>query len=184
MKRYNRNTNTRLISFFIFIFLIPLGALAQEKESKTYDPDTLLAATKELMSVARYCALITLDQSGHPNVRMMDPFPAEDDLVVWFGTNKYSRKVQEIRDDSRVTLYYQLPGAGGYAVIRGEASLVDDPKKIERYWKKEWEQFYPDRKDTYLLVKVIPKQLEIIDYKHQIAGESNTWTVPSLELKE
>jgi len=183
MKRSQGNAATKMILIFALGFLLPLGSLAQEIQGSTFDPDTLLFAAKELMKATRYCALITLDESGHPQVRTMDPFTPEEDMVVWFGTNSYSRKVKEVRNDSRVTLYYEAPGGVGYVVIRGEAYLVNDPEIKEIYWKKEWEQFYPDQKENYLLIKVIPKKLEIVDYKHNIIGESKTWAVPSLEFE-
>ena len=147
-----------------------------------YERDTLIAAAKEIMQATRYCALITLDNSGHPQVRMMDPFSPGEDMVVWFGTNISSRKVGEIRKDSRVTLYYEAPEDNGYVVIQGNASLVDDPEKLEQYWKEEWNQFYPDKSSTYALIKVIPYRLEVIYYKFGISGSSKTWAVPFIEF--
>jgi general stress protein 26 len=155
---------------------------AQDTELTVYDRDTLISAAKEIMETARYCALITLDKSGHPQVRTMDPFATSDDMVVWLGTNVTSRKVREIRNDSRVTLYYEAPNGGGYVVLQGNACLKDDPEKTVKYWKEEWDEFYPDKNSTYTLIKVIPKKLEIIYYKHGIIGSSKTWAVPYIEF--
>ena len=33
---------------------------------------------------------------------------------------------------------------------------------------------YKDRKENYLLIKVIPKKLEVLDYKHGIFGNKKT----------
>ena len=103
-------------------------------------------------------------------------------MKTWLGTNKDSRKVREIRNDSRVTLYYNAPNGSGYAVIQGNAYLIVDPEKTEKYWKEEWEEFYPDKNATYMLIKVIPERLEVISYMHGITGSTATWAVPSADF--
>ncbi len=182
MKKYIRCANVGSIILSVVILLCPLRIWAQDTELSNYERDTLITAAKEIMETTRYCALITLDKSGHPQVRTMDPFSPNEDMVVWLGTNINSRKVREIRIDSRVTLYYEAPNGSGYVVIQGNAYLVDDPEKIEKYWKEEWDEFYPDKDSTFSLIKVIPKKLEIIYYKHGITGSSKTWAVPHIEF--
>ncbi len=179
---YIRNASEALIIFSVVILLCPLRILAQDSQLANYARDNLITAAKEIMETTRYCALITLDKSGHPQVRTMDPFSPNVDMVVWLGTNVNCRKVREIRIDSRVTLYYEAPNGSGYVVIQGNACLIDDPEKIEKYWKEEWDEFYPDKNSTYTLIKVIPKKLEIIYYKHGITGSSETWAVPHIEF--
>ena len=170
-----------LILSMLFV-LGPSRIWAQDTVTTVHEGDMLIRAAKELMEIARYCALVTLDSSGHPQVRTMDPFRPTEDMVVWMGTNANSRKVSEIRADPRVSLYYQAPDGGGYVVIQGTAYLTDDPEKTEQYWKKEWEAFYPDKDATFLLIRVIPKKLEIISYGHDISGSSKTWAVPLVEF--
>ena len=182
MKKYLRDARIGSIIFFVIILLCPLRIWAQDTEAPNYERDTLISAAKEIMGAARYCALITLDKSGYPQVRTMDPFLPDQDMIVWLGTNKNSRKVSEIRNDSRVTLYYEAPKGNGYAAIQGIAYLTDDPEKKEKYWKEEWAGFYPDKKSTYTLIKVIPKKLEIIYFKRGITGAPETWTVPHIEF--
>jgi general stress protein 26 len=113
----------------------------------------------------------------------MDPFAPEEDMVIWLGTNSKSRKVQEISNDPRVTLYYADPEGGGYVAIAGTARLVDDPEEKARWWKEAWEAYYPNREDTYLLIMVAPEKLEILSYGHGITGDSETWRIPCIEFK-
>ena len=170
------------IIFSVVILVSPMRIWAQDTEFTHYERDNLIAAAKEIMETTRYCALITLDPSGHPQARTMDPFLPAEDMVVWLGTNVNSRKVREIQLDSRVTLYYNAPNGDGYVVIKGNGYLVDDPQTKEKYWKEEWDAFYPQKNSTFTLIKVIPKELEIIDYRHGITGSSNTWAVPHIEF--
>jgi general stress protein 26 len=134
------------------------------------------------MSETRYCALITLDETGHPQARTMDPFPPDSNMTVWFGTNSDSRKVKEILNNSKATLYYEAPDARGYVVLKGNAFMVDDSDKKLKHWKPEWKIFYPESKENYTLIKFIPEKLEIVDYKNKIVGDSDTWKVPGLKL--
>ena len=182
MKKCVRVAGAGVLIFSVFIFLCPSGIWAQDAKSDQFERDTLISAARELMETARYCALITVDNTGHPQVRTMDPFSPGEDMVVWMGTNVNSRKVGEIRGDSRVTLYYEAKNGGGYVVLKGNGFLIDDPEKVEIYWKAEWDQFYPDKYSTYTLIKVVPEELEIIDYKHGITSSSSIWSVPHLKF--
>jgi len=157
---------------------------AQDGADLVSSRDTLIAAAREIMTAARFNALITLDESGHPRVRTMDPFPPDEAMVVWFGTNRRSRKVKEIANDPRVTLYYASPEADGYVSVHGTARLVDDPAEKARRWKEEWTQFYPDRETSYLLIEVVPTRIEVVNYRRGIVGDPDTWTPASIELPD
>jgi len=184
MKRHILFSSFKVIGFVIInlSLILPSPGLSQDILSSQYNRDTLLTAARELMSSTRYCALITVDESGHPNVRTMDPFTADKDMVVWFGTNTTSRKVKEIKNDSRVTLYYEAANGAGYIVIKGHAFVVNDREKKKRYWKKEWEAYYSEQKENYILLRVVPDRLEIVDYSNGIIGDSDTWAVPFVEF--
>ncbi len=178
-------THSELI-FVLFSFLIltySVTIFAQDDQKSGYNPDSLLKAAREMISDVRFCALITLDEKEHPQARTMDPFPPDSDMVVWFGTNINSRKVREIKNNSKATLYYQHEEGAGYVILKGNAYWVDNPKLKLKYWKSEWEDFYPESKDNYTLIKFVPSQLEIVDYMHNIVGDTITWAVPNLELK-
>lgn len=166
----------------VFLLSFPFSTRAQDAEVKESDRESLIQVAKGIMESVDYCALITLDKSGHPKARTMDPFAPDEDMKVWLGTNINSRKVGEIRADSRVTLYYEAPDGGGYVVLQGNAELIDNPENIEKYWKNEWEEFYPDKNSNFILIRVDPKILEIISYKHGITGSSLTWAVPCIKF--
>lgn len=159
----------------------PLITFAQENAT-LYKRDTLITTAKKMMETTRYCALITLDTTGHPDARTMEPFSPDSSMVVWLGTSIYSRKVKQIKNDSRVTLYYQARNAAGYVVIKGQAYIVQDALKKQTYWKKEWGRFYSEDKSEYTLIKVIPEKLEVIDYQHGIFGDSKTLDVPFVKF--
>jgi general stress protein 26 len=155
------------------------GAAGQEEAAAATRQDTLLAAARDIMENIRFCALITLDDSGHPRVRAMDPFLPDDNWIVRMGTNTNTRKANEIRNDSRVTLYYTHPGNMGYVIIYGTAKLLEDPKAKDEWFKEEWAQFYPDKKG-FVVIEVTPDRLEVLDYTRGIQGAPNTWMTPTV----
>ena len=134
------------------------------------------------METARYCALITVDSKGRTHARTMDPFPPDENMLVWFGTNPLSRKVAEIRGNRRVVLYYFDREGAAYVTISGIARLVADPKEKARHWKDEWKPFYPDREKGYLLIAVTPNELEIVSEKKGILGDTTKWTPPRVRF--
>jgi general stress protein 26 len=154
----------------------------QSKQPTQLDRENLIATAREIMKTARYCALITLDSGGRPHARAMDPFPPDEQMIVWLGTNPKSRKVAEIRLNHRVTLYYFDREDQAYVTISGLARIVQDPQEKARHWKEEWQNFYPDRERGYLLIAVTPEKLEVINQKKGIIGNSITWTPPAVRF--
>jgi general stress protein 26 len=142
----------------------------------------LVAAAREIMGAQTYCALVTVDETGRPQVRTMNPFPPEDDMTVWFATNTRSRKVQEMRRDPRVTLYYSdHETAIGYVSLAGRAVLVEDMQEILKRKRAYWDQAFPGLKNL-VLVKVVPERLDVLNYKAGTKADPETWRAPSVEL--
>lgn len=158
------------------------GIRAQARPEPRLDRQSLIATAREIIKTARYCALITLDSHGRPHARTMDPFAPDENMVVWLGTNAKSRKVAEIRRHQRVTLYYFVAADQAYVTISGRARIVRDPGEQMKHWKDEWQNFYPDREKSYLLISVIPEKLEVISVKEGINGDAVTWTPPAARL--
>jgi general stress protein 26 len=160
---------------------ITSGVFAQQ-QAQRWSRETLMASAREIMEAARYCALITVDSKGRTHARTMDPFPPDQDMRVWFGTNPSSRKVAEIRRNSRVVLYYFDPAGPAYVTIAGTARLVNEPREKARRWKNEWKAFYPDREKGYVLIAVTPSELEIVSEKKGIVGDAIRWKPPTIRL--
>ncbi len=144
--------------------------------------DELIAAAREIISTARFCALITQGANGRAHARTMDPFPPDDHLVIWFGTNPKSRKVAEIRRHRVVTLYYFDRDSPAYVTITGLARLVNDRAEKAKHWKDDWKAFYPDREKGYLLIAVTPQVLEVVNEKKGIVGDAELWTPPTVRF--
>ena len=173
---------TRTFQFITFLILFVAAAVGAQNTKQPLNRDELITAARETMSAARYCALITQDSSGRPQARTLDPFPPDENMVVWLGTNPRSRKVAAIRRNPRVTLYYFDREAQAYVTIYGIARLVNDPKAKLKWWKDEWKDFYPDRTKDFLLIRVTPERLEVVNVEKNIVGDPHTWKPPTVKF--
>ena len=61
--------------------------------------------------------------------------------------------------------------------------LLNDPKEKALRWKKEQQAFYPAGDSSYLLIAVEPKELEVVNEKYNITGDSTTWKPPALKFE-
>jgi general stress protein 26 len=169
----------------ISLCALPVAALAQDKDKQPPPPldrAALIAAAREIMGAQTYCALITLDDTGRPEVRTMNPFPPEEDMSVWMATNTRSRKIQQIRKDPRVTLYYSNHGTAiGYVAVMGRAVLTEDPAEIQKRKRAYWDQAFPGLKNL-TLIKVVPERIDVLNYKAGTQVNPETWRPPSIEF--
>ena len=144
----------------------------------------LLAAAREIITASRFCALVTIGADGAPNVRMMDAFAPDEDMVVWMGTNSASRKVEDLRHNPRVAVYYADPDAPGYVTIRGVARLVEDPDETRKRWKEEWKALYPKDRSNYILIEIRPQTIEVLNLAAGVGSDKESWEVPTIVFAE
>lgn len=171
-------TKGSILFTLCYLIITPCKIYGQNEDGNEYTRSQLTSAAREIIDSSGTCTLITLDDEFLPMVRIMDPFPPESDFTVWFGTNSRSRKVNQIKNNPNVTLYYQDTDISGYVVIHGTAQIIDDPKEKQKRWKDSWEDFYPNNREAYLLIKVTPDWMEILSVSRGITGDSKTWRTP------
>ena len=177
----------RTFRFCLAMLLITCAVAAHAAEPQApaaaKDKAALLAAAREIMAAQTYCALVTLDESGRPQVRTMNPFPPDEDMVVWMATNTQSRKVAQIKRDSRVALYYANHGTAiGSVVITGKAELVDDMAEILKRKRAYWDQAFPGLRNL-TLIRVVPEKVDVINYKAGVNNDPTTFAAPSVDIE-
>jgi general stress protein 26 len=174
---------SRSVPLFLLFWAVAPNSYAQDAKPRQIQPDSLIAAAREIIGQQKYCALVTLDSTGRPNVRTMNPFPPEDDMTVWMATNSRSRKTDDIRRNPSVCLYYADHGrATGYVSITGKAYLVDDLNEKLKRKREYWTQAFPDWK-YLVLIKVVPEKIEVINYRRGFVNDSLTWKPPTVEFR-
>ena len=152
-------------------------------EQRAPDRDRAQAAAFEVMNAARYATLVTVGPDGHPQARIVDPLLAPD-RTIWIATNPRSRKVGEIRRDSRVTLLFFNPAASEYVTVIGRARAVTDPKTKAARWKAEWAPFYKGGAEgpDFLLYEVRPSRLVASSARLGLANDPQTWKPVIIEM--
>lgn len=174
---------TRLV-FAASILASSSAARAEERKPEGPDRAAMVAAARELIATQKFCALITLDEGGRPQVRTMNPFPPEEDMTVYMATSTRSLKYRQIRRDPRVTVYYADHVKGnGYVALTGRAVLVDDKGEIHKRKRAYWDQAFDPGLANLVLIKVVPERLELVVYdKPGLEQDKSTWRPPSIEL--
>jgi general stress protein 26 len=145
----------------IAVALLAAPARAQQTQLTR---ERALDVVRQTMMAAEYCFLITLDDGGQPQARLMDPFEPEPDMTIWMATDRATRKVGQIRSDPRATMACHDAAGMGYATLMGTARLVDDEKERAGRWKPEWEEFYPEGPTGphYILIEFRPASIEVM----------------------
>jgi general stress protein 26 len=172
-----KNDFRRIISAMIILCLFSLSSLfAQQGMNKSdpLSPDSLLSAARTIIDSSLCRVLITVGEDGKPYAREMAPFPLEKDWTIWLGTNTGSRKVKQIQNNPDVIVYYYDPKGMSYVSVAGKASLVNDADLKAKYWVDAYSVYFPDRDKDYILIKVIPENMEVVSYKYNIFWSTNT----------
>jgi general stress protein 26 len=164
---------------FTGLIFLSLNAHTQTEPS-AIPRDTLMQAALEIMKATPFCALVTVDSTGQPQVRTMNPFPLDKDMVIWFATSRNSRKVSDIKKNPKVSVYFaDHTAAKGYVNITGTAVIIDDQALLVKMKRDYWESI-PKWQDRFVLIKITPRTLDVTNYARGIAGDPVTSRAPTV----
>lgn len=166
-----------------FVAVLFVGSLVAP-EAFAADRELVLKAARQVAAKARYATFVTLGEDGQPQARIVDALGPDADFVVWVGTNPLTRKVAEIAKDPRVTVQFWDVAGPAYVTLVGTASVVTDPEVRALHWKDEWAPFFKNRfrGPDFVLLKFVPRRLEIVSQAHGLVNDPVTWRPVSLEL--
>ncbi len=108
-----------------------------------------------------FCMMTTVDGKGVTHSRpMSNNGKVEYDGDSWFFTYEDSNKVQQIKNDHRVSLIYQTDDML-FIDCYGTATIVKDKEVLQEKWIDELEQWFPEGIETpgICLVKVTSKRV-------------------------
>jgi general stress protein 26 len=156
---------------------------APGRQDQQATKNRVLTVAREIIVTARFASFVTVGDHGAPQARIVDPLAPDDDFVVYVATNPLSRKVREIRKDSRVTLLYFDAGRPGYVTLAGRAQEVSGAEKRTHH-KSDWQAFFPaERPESYVLYRVVPARVEVVSAKDGLPGDPTTWRPEIVLLK-
>jgi len=146
------------------------------------DPDAMQSGL-QLLESADAAYLTTIDGDGFPQTRAMlnlrnsDQFPAlsrlfsglDERFVVYFTTNASSAKIEQIRRNPKVSVYYSIPAEWRGLMLGGVMEIVADSGLKKALWQKGWEMYYPGGDDDpdYAILRLSPM---VAKYYHQLVS--------------
>lgn len=167
------------ITLILIVFTWLLSC--KKRTEKTYktnynkEEQKILQEVNRVIKTAVYSTLITLDKNNQPRARVIESFLPEENYVIWMATNPKSRKVKQLKNSSTATMHYFDKNKLAYVSLMGNAFLVNDETIKNEKWKDGWEKFYPNKNKDFLLIKFIPKTIELINITAGFTGDKTTW---------
>jgi general stress protein 26 len=121
-------------------------------------------SVQDLIKGHEVVGFITIGEDGMPNARAMMTQEAEPDMDLWFATRMDSQKVDELRKNPKVGLYYYNQQDWSYVSIGGTVEVIQDRERFKRYWKDSWRRWFPKGPDDpeAVLLKV---NAEVVTYE-------------------
>ena len=168
---------TKVIMNCLILLILPYASIVSQDEQfppqRDVSRDSLLIYARMIVDSSNSRVFVTVDESGNPRARIMSPFTPEDNWVIWLGTFPTSRKVEQIKNNPNVVVFYYDSKTFSYVNVSGTARLVNDPDLKAKYWKEGWKRFYPDRDKDYVLVEVTPERLEVCSFKFNLLWDQD-----------
>ena len=171
------------VYFLLICFLISCTSKNEVyRKNFTKEEYKILQTADRIIKTAYYTTLITLDSKNKPRARVVEPLLPEDKYVIWIATNPKSRKVKQLSNNSTTTLHYFDKQKLAYVSLMGNTFLINNNVIKNEKWKDGWEKFYPNKNKDLLLLKFIPKTIELISISDGYFGDKTTWKPHKVEL--
>ena len=171
--------------FALLVLTSLLFAQKENRDSKTQvSSDSLLIIARSIIDSARCHVLVTVDENGKPHTREMDPFAPEENMTIWLGTSPKTRKVKQIEKNPNVVMFYYDTKGISYVALEGKARIVNDPAQKAKHLKEYWKLYYPDQDKDYVLIQIVPDIMELISYKHNILGTTDSFLPSSVKFNK
>lgn len=97
-----------------------------------------------LVNDVNICMFTTLDENYGLSSRPMFTSKIDDEGNVWFFTNEFSEKINEVSKDNLVHLIYSHPVKNIYVDVKGTCSLIIDKKKMGELWTPALKNWFPE----------------------------------------
>ena len=127
----------------------------QTQETKLQQEEAI-SKLKDLVSDVNICMFTTMDENNEVRSRPMFTASVDEEGNIWFFTNEFSEKVNEVSKDNIVHLIYSHPGKNIYVDVKGSCSMIIDRKKMDELWNAAAKKWFPEGLDDpkICLIKV------------------------------
>ncbi len=97
----------------------------------------------ELVDEVKVCMFATIDQDYSLYSRPMETIQVDEQGNLWFFTNEFSGKVDDLSKDNTVYLMYSHPGKNTYLHVKGICSVINDKEKMKELWSPVVKAWFP-----------------------------------------
>ncbi len=101
----------------------------------------------EMVKGIHIAMMTTVARNGSMSSRPMALQDKPFDGTLWFLTRSTSEKVDEIQDDTHVTLTFAEPSDSKYVTLKGRASVSQDRSRIKELWNPMYKAWFPNGED-------------------------------------
>lgn len=133
-----------------------------------YTPEKGIAKIKELAEGIDFCFFCSGLKSEFVDSTPMSVQEVDENGHIWFLASKESNKYNNISEDNTVQLYFSAPSDFKFLAIYGDADLVHDEQRVDRYWNKMTEGWFEKGREdpNIILIRVKPVKSHYWDTKH------------------
>ena len=127
----------------------------------------------ELMEFVQDAYLSTIDGDGFPQTRVMGNLRNEEqcrisqelfsghdeDFMIYMVTSDSSDKMQQLRANSKVSVYFCNSAEFHTLLLVGDAEEIDDLGLKRQIWQDEWKIHWPAGPEDpeFIILKILPK---------------------------
>lgn len=107
------------------------------------DKQEAMAEGLQLVERSKICLLGTNGEDGFPNVKAMMNAKHEGINKIWLSTNTSSRRVQQLKKDNRVCVYYVDDQDFKGLMLTGTIRILQGLESRQMLWADGDERYYP-----------------------------------------
>jgi general stress protein 26 len=104
---------------------------------------TMKKALETVIKKSPTVMLTTMNDDDYPETRAMLNLKKNTLKQVWFTTNTSSSKIEQIKNNSKASVYFCLPDTWKGLLLVGNIKVIEDMKTKKALWEKGWEMYYP-----------------------------------------
>lgn len=114
---------------------------------------------------------MTTYEGDKENTRQMTNYNDKLGDLIWFPTEKDTKKVRDIKKNNKVLITFPAGKRGEYFEVTGEASFASDQEVLEK-WEWWWLYWHPAQRDRFwfprehderrVIINIAPKEARLV----------------------
>lgn len=103
----------------------------------------VLAEAQLLADHSQFAMLGTNSGDGYPHIKALIKMENEGLKTVWFSTNTSSKRVKQLLNDPKASVYFLDDENWAGLMLVGDVEILQDDASRKRLWREGYEKYYP-----------------------------------------